>query len=635
MKWLVLLGLLPLSPVPTKAVPATSAGIGLVQGLAVARSGDVYLATQGSGGQALVLKLSPHGELGVVGPYGLDRLSWRVEGRAPHEPLFDRPVAAVVEAGDVLLVLDEGGSLVRVDPGARVARVVRIGDKRLLRPRAMLADGKGGLLVGDAGSHSVFRYDSARATLTRIAGVGIDGTSGDGASADHAHLAGPQGLALDFEGNLYVADRDNARIRRVDPSGRITSLPATGERLERPVAVAALPDRSLLVGDVGRHQVLRLSRSGPSSVLPGLGPVTPTALAVTPDGAVLVFDLGRRQLLRWRAGQTTVAAGDGGAGYCGDGGPAVEADVGPTRVLADPQGGFFLADPGHDRVRAVDAKGLIRTIAGNGLAAFAGDGGPGPRGSLSRPRAIAWERAGTLLIADTGNNRIRRLENGVLSTAYGTGAQGSDGDGGPATAASFDAPTDVVVAADGAVFVAHTRGRVRRIDGRTQIVTTVVGGDGLADVADGDRPTDGHLGRIQALALHPDGSLFIAEAVDNGSPRLRRLDPRTGVLSTVRGGESFHSLTGLDAGTGGPVLLAADMQRGLVELALGPGEWRVRGGAGPTQPPDGRLASEARFSPVGVTSLADGRLLVCTVDGLFSIDSDGRMTRVAGGGFGF
>ena len=148
MRWAAFLALLALQSPTVEPVPATSAGIGLVQAVAVARSGDVYLASRGSGRQALLLGLSPDGRLRVVGP-GSSPSSWQITGRLPYEAPFDAPVA-VVEQDGAVYVLDQHGSLVRVDPVSRSV-VARSLAGKLLRPRAMVGGGGGVFFISDEG----------------------------------------------------------------------------------------------------------------------------------------------------------------------------------------------------------------------------------------------------------------------------------------------------------------------------------------------------------------------------------------------------------------------------------------------------------------------------------------------------
>ncbi len=309
----------------------------------------------------------------------------------------------------------------------------------------------------------------------------------------------------------------------------------------------------------------------------------PVAVAVEPSRAILLIE-GNRVRRVTAQGTIVTVAGTGAAGSSGDGGPATSARLNAPQALAvRSDGSIFIADTGSNRVRRVDRAGTITTVAGTGAPGFSGDGEQAADAQLDSPAGVAIGFGGRVLIADTGNNRIRELDStGVITTFGGTGDPGYLGDGGQATSAEFDAPQGIVVDAEDSLFIADSlNDRIRRID-VDGIVTTVAGngvrgfaGDGrpgtqaALDLATGPLNGDG-----QAIAVDAAGDVFIADALNN---RLREVDVN-GIIRTVAGiGEAGYS------GDAGPAtdarldlpLGVAVSQDGAVYIAEGDGN-RVR-----------------------------------------------------------
>ena len=262
----------------------------------------------------------------------------------------------------------------------------------------------------------------------------------------------------------------------------------------------------------------------------------------------------------------TVRAGGGWweGGVAGDRGPASKARLDYPKGLARAADGtLYIADTLNSRIRRVDpVTGVITTIAGTGARGYGGDGGPATAAVLNLPRAVAVTAAGDVLVADTDNQRIRRIDHvtGIITTLAGTGRFGHGGDGDPATAARLASPQALALAPDGTVVVADTRNaRIRRIDPGTGVITTIAGTGEPGDSGDGGPATAARLSLPRGLALAPDGSLYVADA---GAHRVRRIDP-AGVITTVAGvGERY--CTG-DGGRAADAALAAPSG-----LAVGP-----------------------------------------------------------------
>ena len=283
---------------------------------------------------------------------------------------------------------------------------------------------------------------------------------------------------------------------------------------------------------------------------------SPYGLAVGPDGSLYVADTFNHRIRKVDLqGIMTTIAGTGDRGYEGDGGPARQASLNePRGVALRPDGSVYIADTGNHRIRKVDRQGIITTVAGDGPEVqpplrrhYSGDGGPATEAHLHAPCDVAVAADGTLYIADSSNNRIRKVDvTGIITTVAGRGQAGDKGDGGPATEANLRNPGSVVIAPDGSLYITQSH-RVREVDPQG-IITTVVGGERGSYGGDGGPAIEATLHGPVGLALGPDGSLYIA---DSSNSRIRKVDP-AGIITTVAGnGERGFS------GDGGPAIEAA------------------------------------------------------------------------------
>ncbi len=278
----------------------------------------------------------------------------------------------------------------------------------------------------------------------------------------------------------------------------------------------------------------------------------PRSAAVGPDGTVYIADTFNHRVRRVApGGEVTTLAGTGQAAFSGDGGPAAGATLHfPQGVTLDPQAAsIYVADSANHRVRRVDlASGVITTVAGSAAAGFGGDGGPATDAVLQDPKAVHVAPSGDLYIADTANDRIRRVDrSGIITTVAGTGVTGFSGDGGPATAAQFDSPRSLAADAGGNLYVADDNNhRVRRID-PSGVINTVAGVGSKGFSGDGGPALSAELNHPRGLAVDGSGALYIADSMN---ARVRVIDP-SGAIGTVAGcGRQGYG------GDGGPATVA-------------------------------------------------------------------------------
>lgn len=243
-------------------------------------------------------------------------------------------------------------------------------------------------------------------------------------------------------------------------------------------------------------------------------------------------------------------AGNGAPGFSGDNGPAVRAQLNsPSAVAVDALGNVYIADTRNHRIRRVDVDGTISTVAGNGTAGFSGDGGPAVNAQLSRVVGLAVDFFGNVFVADVDNNRIRKVDSyGRITTVAGSAAGGFGGDGGRATAAQLNQPRDVAVDGLGQVYIADTNNnRVRRVN-LNGIISTVAGTGEARFSGDGRAAAQASLNFPRGVAVDQAGQLYIADMMNN---RIRMVNHQGVILTVAGNGEPGFS------GDGGPALQAS------------------------------------------------------------------------------
>jgi glucose/arabinose dehydrogenase len=294
----------------------------------------------------------------------------------------------------------------------------------------------GGFLIADTGNN-VVRMVSLAGVITRVAGTGTPGDSGDDGPATAAQLNLPTGVAVIPAGGFLIADTGNNVVRMVSPAGVITRVAGTGTPGDR--------------GDDGRATAAQLN--------------VPEGVAVIPDGGFLIADTGNNVVrMVSLAGVITRVAGTGTPGDSGDDGPATDATLNvPLGVAVIPGGGFLIADAHNNVVRMVSPAGVITRVAGTGTPGDSGDDGPATGAQLNDPIGVAVIPNGGFLIADTRNNMVRMVSPaGVITRVAGTGTPGDSGDGGPATGAQLHDPRTIAVTPDGGFLIADSGNHVVR-----------------------------------------------------------------------------------------------------------------------------------------------------------------------------
>lgn len=381
---------------------------------------------------------------------------------------------------------------------------------------AIVGNASGNILTSRlTGDGRLLRKIAPDGTITTVAGTGAEEYSGDGHASTTAQLDAPWGIAADSSGTIYISDSGNHTVRRIDASGIITTVAGTAEFGSG--------------GDGGLATRAQLAQ--------------PLGIAVDGAGNLFIAEcLGARIRRVSASGIITTVAGTGRTGYSGDGGPAVNAQLAcPHGVAADGAGNVYITDTDNQRLRKVGVDGTISTVAGNGSQGFAGDGGPAASAQLFAPTSLALDPAGSLYIADTGNNRIRKISrDGTISTVAGGGQStlSSGNDGIQATAAVLGTPQGVAVDSAGNLYIGDTQGNhIRRVspDG---IISTIAGRalygylayfDGNMDLylrgytGDGGPAITAQLGMPYGLAVDADSNVYVADLPNSAVRVLSRV----------------------------------------------------------------------------------------------------------------
>jgi uncharacterized protein (TIGR03437 family) len=464
------------------------------------------------------------------------------------------------------IALAQQYSISTVAGGAPPATPAAAASVSLGQPGRVALDAAGNLYVSS--SNCVFKIAST-GTVTLIAGTSRAGFSGDGGLAVNAQLNSPQGMAFDPNGNMYIADSRNNRIRQVSTSGIITTFagngtvspgggpsaygdggPATSAQLHLPMGVAVDQYFNVYIADTGDNTIRQVTADGNIATIAGdsfpsyQGDAglaiaaelhNPEDVAVDSSGNIYIADTANAYIRKVTTdGNINYIAGDGSIGYSGDGGYATSADlIAPFALAVDSSGNVYFAENGDSRIRRIDAKSLdISTVAGNGTNGFSGDGSTAINAEMNSPTGLALDSAGNLYIADSLNCRIRKVTSGGnISTIVGNGTLSYSGDGGLASQAQLNAPQGVAADAAGNLYVADTLNNVVRKVSPNGTIANFAGNGGVGSSGDGSAATSAQLHGPQGLAVDASGNVFIADTLN---AKVRKVSA-SGIISTVAG----------------------------------------------------------------------------------------------------
>jgi uncharacterized protein (TIGR03437 family) len=467
--------------------PPAQAELAFPAGLTFDSGGSLYIADSGNNRVRRIMA----GLIGTV-----------IVGSATNTPL-NTPVAVAMASNATIYVADFNPEVHILTAGggwsvfAGVSAAGFSGDggpatlAQLAQPHDLALGASGSVYIADGVR---VRSVNSLGIIQTVAGDGYLNAVGDFGTATNAVLYQPSGVSLDTQGNLYIADTGTQRVRQVIPGGTITTIAGTGTAasstnnissvmatLNFPMGVTVDANGNLIISDTQNQRVRQVTAGIIQNVagtgVPGLGSAdqlasqtplnSPRNTCLAASGTLYVADTGNHRILSIsKAALIAVVAGDGTAGSSGDGGLGSLGQLNqPSGCALDSAGDLLIADTGNNRIRKVDSAGIVSTVVGTGAVGSAGDEGPAATALLNGPRGIAVDGNGDIFIGDTGNNRIREVtEDGIIHTIAGQSAGGFAGDGGPATAAQLNGPAGILLDGSGNLYVADTgNNRVREL----------------------------------------------------------------------------------------------------------------------------------------------------------------------------
>jgi uncharacterized protein (TIGR03437 family) len=523
-----------------EGIPAASARLA-PSGVAIASNGDLYISDRDRDRIFVV----SNGVLRRYAGGGTDR----GDGVPALNALLINPRGIALDSSGALFVSEDG---LAENDGGRVRRISPQGEIRLFaggglltaddspaaqfllfRPSGLGFDRAGDLYITDESMGTVFKVAGGR--IRRIAGNGNDQTSGDGGPATSAGLNNPFAVAIDAGGVIFIAENGGRRIRRVDPSGIITTLagsgvfrlsgdggPARSATLNAPYRVVVDGAGNIYFNDGDNHRVRRISPSGIVTTVAGGGSLRddniratdaelfgPYGITVDSAGNLYLAEPGSIRRVNSAGIITTIA---GGGDNRGENVPAREAVIDfAADLLFDRNGNLYFAEYTNNRVRRLGTDGRITTVAGNGQENSSGDGGPPLSAGLDSPRGLAFDRSGNLYISENASGRIRRIVDGIISTFAGGGT--SQASGIPATQAFLSGPEAITFDSAGNLYVTGSS-QVQRVS-PTGIITSFAG-NGLYEFGgDGGPATAARLSGPAGVAIDVAGNVLIADTANH------------------------------------------------------------------------------------------------------------------------
>jgi len=419
-------------------------------------------------------------------------------------------------------------------------------------PYSLVKDSSGNTYVGDTYAHRI-RKISTTGIISTYAGTGIAGYNGDGRTAASAELNYPIGLALDPTGEIVIADFSNNRVRKVDVSGNITTIagngiagytgdggPATSASLNGPFDLTYDGSGNLYISDRYNNVIRKVNTSGIISTYVAQGTLnSPAGLAVDPSRNLYVADKGNFVVRRVDPhGVITIFAGNGTNSDTGDGGPATAAGIGKPFGLSLKNGVLYIATSADSKIRnVVLSSGIIHTSIGS-TTGYDGDGHSASSTELDAPYGVLANTGTNLLVVDRFNARLRQLAGGIVKTTAG----GFLGDGGPATSSALLLPESIAFDSAGDLFIPDFDGnRIRKVD-TTGKVSTVAGTSVSGYTGDGGPATSATLYFPEAVAVDPANNIFL---VDQNYTVVRKIDSSTQKISSFPTLSPFTLLAGL------------------------------------------------------------------------------------------
>lgn len=565
--------------------PSTASAIGTPAAVVSDSNGNFFIADVHSN---RVYEVSPSGTLTIFAGTGV--LGYAGDGAAAVNAELGQPTGLAVDSSNNIYIADSANNVIRkvvatypqwvasapfatgaiIQPLTQSAppiflQAITGGTTGTTEPNWATFTTIGFVTDGTVTWKILGNLPSGAGNISTVAGTGTAGFTGNGGAATSATLNAPQGVAADSNGNIFIADTNNNVIREVTISnGNIQTVAgngtagylgdnaaATSAEMRGPTGVYVDGSFNIFIADHGNNVIREVSAAnsnittvagnGTAGILGDNGPATsaelnaPTAVRTDSNGDIFIADTNNSLVREVQAGSFIIktVAGNGVPGFAGDGALAVFAQLTrPRGVYLDSVGDIFIADSGNSRVREVLFNKNIATFAGNGTLSYSGDTFSGTDAAVNFPTGVALDGAGDVFVADTQNNVIRDLvaSTGLMQTVAGRGTAGSSGNGGNPTNALLNAPAGVFSDAVGNLFIADTGNNlIREVVAATNTIQTVAGG---GPNGDGGLATQASLSSPKGVFVDRSGDIFIADTGDN---RVREVIAATGIIQTIAG----------------------------------------------------------------------------------------------------
>lgn len=617
---------------------AVNASINSSYSIAEDSLGNVYFADTGN---QRIAKIDIHGNLttvaGKVGSAG-----YSGDNGPATAAQLNSPLSVTVDPSNNIVIADTNNNVVRVVNTSGIIKTLAGTGKPgfggdngpatsalLYEPWTVSADLQGNILVVDY-ANDVIRKIDTKGVITTVAGIFAKaGLGTDNVPATSSELYYPFSVAAEAAGSFLIADFSNNTIRRASTSGIITTIAGNGFKATSPSggaassAILAAPTKvtidnsgNVLIADWNNQLVERVNLgNGTISVIAGIGRAAYTAdnvpastaglnfpQGITTDhaGNIYISDTFNERIRKIdTTGTITTIAGIGQSGYQGDGGSALKANLNvPQGLRFDPAGNLVFADSNNNVVRSISPQGVITTIAGTGTAGYNRDGIPATQAELQTPTDVAFDSAGNLYIADSANNRIRRVDlNKNISTVAGTGTGGFSGDG-LATAVQLLTPTGINFDNSGNLLIAdRNNNRIRLLTPSGQIKT--IAGDGVERLnGDGGLATSASLAAPEGVVMDGAGNIFIA---DSRNDRIREILGAPAAFSVSGGPLTFAASSGGPVTSSQPVSIAGSVP-GLAFTATPSAPWILVSSAAGSMPASISVSVDPTSLPAGTST---------------------------------